>query len=119
MNTSKGLEDVTLSRLSSTLLIVMFAFLASQCITRPRQRRSASGWQEGQQLLGGQQSVREARSIDLVRRMHAFMAEGSGRILHEGDVVAQLHAKTRGGFDAGVRDHADENDLLDPPLFKL
>src|SRR5438093_5745592 len=42
--------------------------------------------------------------------------EGSGRILHEGDVVAKLHTKARGALDAGVRDHADEDELLDPPL---
>src|SRR5919198_4536583 len=75
--------------------------------------------QYGQQLLGGQNSVREARSIDLVRRVHAFPLEGSGRILNEGDVVAQFHAKARGGFDAGVRYHANEDDVLDPPLCEL
>src|SRR2546426_11030887 len=64
-------------------------------------------------------SVREARSIDLVRRVHPFRAEGGGRILDKGDVVAKLHAKTRGGLDAGVRDEADEDDVLDPPLFEL
>src|SRR2546426_5675489 len=45
-------------------------------------------------------SVREARSIDLVRRVHPFRAEGGGRILDKGDVVAKLHAKARGGLDA-------------------
>ena len=46
--------------------------------------------QQGQPLLGGQNGVREARSIDLVRRVHAFLLEGSGRILDQGDVVAKL-----------------------------
>jgi len=39
------------------------------------------------------EEVREARSIDLVRRVHAFLLEGSGRILDQGDVVAELHAR--------------------------
>jgi hypothetical protein len=63
--------------------------------------------------------VREAGSIDLVRRVHAFLLEGSGRILNQDDVVAKFHAKARGGFDAGVRDHADQDDVLDPPLCEL
>ena len=51
--------------------------------------------QSGQQLLGGQKRVREARPVDLEGRVHAFLVEGSGRILNEGDVVAKLHAKAR------------------------
>src|SRR5260221_3030605 len=75
--------------------------------------------QSGQQLLGGQNSVREARPVDLVRRVHAFLLEGSGRILNEGDVVAKLHAKASGALDAGVGYHADEDDFLDPMLCEL
>ncbi len=47
------------------------------------------------------------------------MAEGSGRILNQGDVIAQLHAEASGGFEAGVGDQADEDDLLDPALFEF
>src|SRR3989442_668620 len=75
--------------------------------------------QSGQQLLGGQNSVREARPVDLVRRVHAFRLKGSGRILNQGDVVAKLHAKASGTLDAGVGYHADEDDLLDPMLCEL
>jgi hypothetical protein len=63
--------------------------------------------------------AREARSIDLVRRAHAFAVECSGRVFDEGDVVAELHAEAGSGFDAGVRYQADEDDLLDPPLLEL
>jgi hypothetical protein len=34
-------------------------------------------------------------------------------------VVARLHAKASGRFDAGVRYKADEDDFVDPPLFEL
>ncbi len=61
----------------------------------------------------------EARPVDLVRRVHAFLVEGSGRIRNEGDVVAQLHAKASGTLDAGVGYHADEDDVLDPMLCEL
>ena len=69
--------------------------------------------------LGGQNIVRDARSTELVRRVHAFRLEGSGRILNQGDVVAELHAKASGALDAGVRYKADEDDFLDLPLFEL
>ena len=55
--------------------------------------------------------MRKVRTIDLVRRVHAFLLEGSGRILNESDVVAKLHAEASGGFDAGVRYKADEADV--------
>ncbi len=63
--------------------------------------------------------MREGWSIDLVGRVHAFTAEGSGGVLNESNVVAELHAKASGGFDAGIRDKTDKDDLLDPPLFEL
>ena len=50
---------------------------------------------------------------------HAFVIEGGGRILDESDMVAELHAEASGGFDAGIRHEADEDDLLDPPLCEL
>ena len=60
--------------------------------------------------------MREARSIDLVRRVHAFRLKGSGRILNRGDVVAELHAKASGALDAGVRYKADEDDSRSPAV---
>src|SRR5258705_449577 len=54
-----------------------------------------------------------------MRRLHAFPVEGSGRILNESDMVAKLHARASGGFDAGVRYKADEDDFFDSQLFKL
>jgi hypothetical protein len=61
----------------------------------------------------------EGRSIDLVRRMHRLPAEGRRRILHESDVVAEFHAETAGRFDAGIRQHANDDNLVDPKLFQL
>ena len=49
--------------------------------------------QSGQQLRSAQNSVREARPVDLVRRVHAFLIEGSRRVLDERDVVAEFHAE--------------------------
>ena len=61
----------------------------------------------------------EGRPIDLVRRMHRLVADGRRRILHEGDVVAEFHTETAGRLDAGIRQHADDDDLFDPQLFQL
>src|SRR3989442_4407381 len=63
--------------------------------------------------------MRKARSIDLMRRVHAFRIECSGRILDQRDVVAKLHAETSGGFDADVRYKTDQDDFLDSPLCEL
>jgi hypothetical protein len=54
-----------------------------------------------------------------VGRVHAFPIEISGRILNEGNVVAQLRAKASAALDAGVRHQADRDDLLDPTLCEL
>ena len=63
--------------------------------------------------------MREGRPIDLVRRMHRFSAEGRRRILHERDMVAEFHAETAGRFDAGIRQHANNDNLFAPMLFQL
>ena len=63
--------------------------------------------------------MREARAIDLVRRVHACRLEGGGRILHERDVVAKLHAEASSALHASVPYHVDEDDPLDPPLGEL
>jgi len=78
-------------------------------VTKPQRRehdprpQSESVRQWGQQLLGGQYSVREARSIDLVPCVHAFLLKGSRRILNQSDMVAELHANASGALDAGRR----------------
>jgi hypothetical protein len=58
--------------------------------------------------------VGEERPIDLVCHVHCLVAEGSGRILNESDVVTKLHPKASGGLDAGISYHANEDDFLDP-----
>src|ERR1700722_7692294 len=62
--------------------------------------------------------MREHRRIGS-RRLHACGTEGCRRVLDQGDVVTELHAKTPGGFDATVGDQADENDLLNAVLLEL
>jgi hypothetical protein len=44
----------------------------------------------GSSIFSGQNSLREARSIDLVRCVHTILAKGSSRILNQGDVVGKL-----------------------------
>src|ERR1700722_7628118 len=62
--------------------------------------------------------MREHRRIGS-RRLHACGTEGCRRVLDQGDVVTELHAKTPGGFDATVGDQADENGLLNTVLLEL
>ena len=49
-----------------------------------------------------------------MRRMHRLSAEGRRRILHKGDVVAEVHAETASRFDAGIRQHANDDNPFDP-----
>jgi len=48
-----------------------------------------------------------------------FGAECRRCVLHERDVIAQLHAVASGRLDARVGDETDEDDLLYPVLLKL
>src|SRR5260221_8039265 len=62
--------------------------------------------------------MRECRPVEL-GRVHRFPTFSRRRIFDYGDVVAEFHPETAGGLDAGVRQHADEDDLFDSVLFKL
>ena len=75
-----------------------------------------SGGQLRQQFVGGEDVVGVGRSIDVVGGVHRLVAEGRGRVLDQRDMIAELLAKPAGRFDAGVGDHADQDDLLDPVL---
>jgi hypothetical protein len=59
------------------------------------------------------------RSVDGVRGMHRFSAQVGGRVLHQGDVVAELHRKAPCRLDAGVGDHADDDHALNAELLEL
>ena len=59
------------------------------------------------------------RPIDRVSGMHGFWTGGGGCILHQSDVKAELHGKPTGYLDAGVGDHADNNDVADAELLQL
>src|SRR6202047_1705998 len=72
----------------------------------------------GHDSTGGDDRVGEGRTVEL-GRARFFSTESRGRIFDEGDVIAEFHSKTAGRLDAGVRQHADEDDLFDSVLFKL
>jgi hypothetical protein len=59
------------------------------------------------------------RSIDGVRGVHRFSAQVGGRVLHQGDVVAELHRKAPCRLDADVGDHADDDHPLNAELLEL
>src|SRR5579871_5655204 len=51
--------------------------------------------------------------------MHRLMAEGRGCVRDERDMIPQLHAEAAGRLDAGVRDHADEDEATYAVLLEL
>ena len=46
------------------------------------------------------------------------MLKGRGRVLHQRDVVPELHRESAGGFDAHVGQQANHDDFGDPMLLQ-
>ena len=61
----------------------------------------------------------KGRSIDVVRCVHRFLAEGCGRVLHQRYMITKLHPETGRGLNASIGQQADADDLLDAILFEL
>src|SRR5439155_4608901 len=70
-----------------TILFMNGRLGASQC----RSPCSRAGTELGDERAGRGDGVGVGRSIDGVRGVHRFRAEVGGRVLHQGDVVAELH----------------------------
>src|SRR3954451_18793423 len=51
--------------------------------------------------------------------MHRLVAEGGGRILHQGDVIAELGGKSAGRLDARIGDHANNDHVAYAELLQL
>jgi len=58
-------------------------------------------------------------SIDVVRCVHRFFAEGCGRVFYQRYVIAELHPETSRGLNAGVGQQPNADDPLDAILFEL
>jgi hypothetical protein len=52
-------------------------------------------------------------------RVWSPTAEGSGGVFDQGDVVPQFPAEAAGRLDAGVGDHADQDNAADAVLLEL
>src|SRR5215472_1145986 len=75
--------------------------------------------QRGDHSISRQNRMREGGAINFVRRVHGLGAERCCGIAHQGDVIAEFRAVARGALDAGVREHACDDDLLDAALLEL
>ena len=53
------------------------------------------------------------------RGVHHLVRVVRGRVLHHGDLVAQLGGVANGRFDAGVRDHPDDDELMSAVFLEL
>src|SRR5215813_12216994 len=51
--------------------------------------------------------------------MHHLVRVVRGRVLHHGDLVAQLGGVANSRFDAGVRDQPDDDELMGAVLLEL
>ena len=63
--------------------------------------------------------MRERRSVQLVRRAHHLAIECRRCILHQRDVIAELHREAGRRLDASVRQQTDHDDVFDAVLFEL
>ena len=61
----------------------------------------------------------KGRSIDVVRCVHRFLAEGCGRVLHQRYMITKLHPESRRGLNASVGEQANADDPLNAILFEL
>jgi len=57
--------------------------------------------------------------VDLMCSVHRLCTERSGRVLHQGDVIAHFHAVASGGFNAGIGHKAHQDDVFDSVLLEL
>jgi hypothetical protein len=57
-------------------------------------------------------------AIQLIPGVHPILVEGCGRVLHQRDVVPELHRESAGGFDARVGQQANHDDFGDPRLLQ-
>ena len=88
------------------------------CAIRGQERRRCRR-QRGDQFFGGQDRVSEGRTIQLMRGAHHLALERGRCILHQGDVVAELHREAACRLDTSVCQQTDNNDFLDAVLFEL
>src|SRR5271167_101422 len=63
--------------------------------------------------------MREGRPIQVVGCLHRFRAERRRSVPHQGHMITELGTPARGRLDAGVRGHADDDDLLDVALLEV
>ena len=67
----------------------------------------------GNDLLRAYDGAGVVRHVDVERRVHHLLRVIRRRVLHYGDVIAELSGKANGCFDTGVRDQPDDDELMD------
>src|SRR6266702_5971188 len=70
-------------------------------------------------LSGGEHRLGVDRRVELDRGVHPLLAEGRGRVLHQGDRIAELVPVTASPFHAPRRGQSREDDVLDAVLTKV
>src|SRR5580765_1950858 len=63
-------------------------------------------------VVGGHDRARVVRDIDVERGVHLFIRVARGRVSHHRDLIPELGGKANGRLDAGVRDEADDDELV-------
>jgi hypothetical protein len=61
----------------------------------------------------------ESWAVQFVSGVHHFLSESGCRIPHERDVIAQFHGEPTCGFNACIRQKADDDHVCHALLFEL
>lgn len=72
----------------------------------------------GDQRLGVGNDMGEGRTVELVGGVHHLFFECGGRIADQRDVVAEFRCIAGGGFDAGIGQQTDDDDVGDAFLLQ-
>src|SRR5215813_12936883 len=102
------------SRLGETSIIVRPRCNRCCCV-----RTALWSSDRGNDLLRTYDGTGVVRQVDVERGVHHLVRVIRRRVLHHGDVIAELSGKANGCFDTGVCDQPDDDELMDTVLLKL
>src|ERR1041385_857377 len=86
---------------------------------RDRTHIVAEGGDRIQDLLRADDGACVVRHVDVERGVHHLVRVVRRRILHDRDLVAEFGGEANRGLDTGVRDQANDDELMDTMLLEL
>src|SRR5262249_32858092 len=73
----------------------------------------------GHDLLGAYDGASVVRHVDVERGVHHLVRVIRRRVLHHGDVIAELSGEANGRFNASMRNQPDDDELMNATFLQL